>query len=226
MNAHSQNKFYQRAYQRLRSLRPHEVHAIVDGEQQQISLPKGRGKWERALDAARALNAEGLQLYDAEGGIIEIIALCEPTSTSKRDEDDDEQGEDEDRFVKRYARLLTIALDANDRALLRQSEHQQQVLDAAVRIMQVATERVQHLERALTTLVRQQERLLEDKIRGGKGDLKDDVMALLAAAQGSGIDVGRFMSAAAKGELFDVDDVPDVDEAIDASPPNGKDTPQ
>lgn len=216
------SKYYERAYSRLRSVRPAGVAAIdSDGELTQIAAKRGasKGKWERVLAAAQKLHAEGLQLFDVDGNVIEVLDLVEPheraSALATVDEEENPVG------IASFAKLADIMLNACDRSVERQAEQMRAVLDAALGLMKVAAERAERSDRALEKLIRAQTLQIE---RGGgaiqKASVMDDVTALIAAAKASGFDVERFFShqvgARGKGNGFDDNDGLEPDEILDA----------
>lgn len=61
---------------RLRAVGPSSIVAIVGGEERKIACGKTgqRGRWERAADAIIACGARTVELRDADGAVLEIIA--------------------------------------------------------------------------------------------------------------------------------------------------------
>lgn len=208
----ARSKYYQRAYERLRNTRPTGVGAIVgDGEVVDLSVKRGasKGKWDRVLAAAQKLHAEGLQLYDADGGLLEVVELEEPKPKTLARTDD---GDDHELAigVAQFAKVMDIALNAADRAVGRQNEHMNSVLEAALSLMKIATERLERTERSLDKILRAHAAMLEHGGGAGKPSVMDDFTALLAAAKASGFDVEKFFGThGGNGAELDADDFDD-----------------
>lgn len=174
-------------YKRLRTVRPAKVYAIVDGEARALALRTGRAKWEQAIETARKLGADGLQLHDADDNILEVVSFDELA-----DPEPLVDGVPPPKGASTEARveyLVALALDASDRAVGRSVEQQKQVLDSALELMRVSTERVAHLERIVANMVRQQEKFL---LEGGASETKsgmgmEDMLMLLTAGVQSGV---------------------------------------
>lgn len=166
------------AYKRLRSVRPAKVYAIVDGEAKPLKVGQGRAKWERCIETATRLGAEGLQLHDEDGNVVDVVELVER----------EEELATDDKTVGRVEHLVALALDAADRAVSRNLEQQQQVLDASLTIMKAAVDRTNALEKVVANMVRQHERFLSSTTPEGKsGITMDDILALFGAATQAGL---------------------------------------
>lgn len=205
----TRSKLYERAYTRLRNARPAGVAALVGDDVIELACKRGasKGKWDRVLAAAQQLHAEALQLMDADGAILEIVRLEEerPAQLAKLD--------DEDELVSgvgQFARLMEIALTASDRAVQRQGEQMSQVLEAALGLMKLATERLERNERMLDKIIRANQQLIEQGGNGAKPSVMDDFAALLGAAKASGFNVEQFFRAHG-GNGLDADEDVELD---------------
>ena len=169
------------AYERLRVLRPSALAAIMeDGDTRELSLSKGKGRWERALGAARALGADGLEARDEEGAIIEVIVLDEMTSARKHNGDNGERPD-----LDQLSVLLTLCQDFADRTAGRQQETLSQVCETAIQIMKAAADRAERSERALDKVLRAHTRLLTKGDPDSEGMNSTDLMAMFAAMMGA-----------------------------------------
>ena len=65
-----------RVLDRLRALQPAQIVAVIGGEERRIAAgkPGQRGRHERAADAVIACRPQSLELRDAEGAVLEVIA--------------------------------------------------------------------------------------------------------------------------------------------------------
>lgn len=168
-----------KAYARLRKVRPSGIVAVVGDERRELAIQPGRSKWERVLASAAALGADDLELLDDEGAVVEVVVLRDkPTALHSY------IPESEDPEVQKVATLVSIALEASDRAVGRQEAHVAQVLDAAISVMRVAAERAERLERVLMRVIEANEmRLAQDpQAEGGEGDSQGNMLAMLAIA--------------------------------------------
>lgn len=171
------------AYARLRAIRPARLIAIVGEEAHEIRLSGRRGRWERALATAHELGAEELRALDGAGAVMAVLKLVE----QRADEEDEETAATSHAAEVRA--LVALALDAADRAVLRTSEQQQQVLEAALSVMRAASERAERLERALAAVVRAHERALaaaRDEQESPSDKLAEQALALALAQMGGG----------------------------------------
>lgn len=169
-------------YEALRRVRPAKVYAVVDGETRALAIGNGRAKWERAIELATKLGADGLELHDDADNVLDLIPLG----------DDKEEAAPLAKPGSTEATveyLMRIHLDAVDRATARHLEQSKDVMDAQLKLMELSIERTAQLERALGNVVKSHERILQSMPEGSvaRGAFGlDDVMALLGALQATG----------------------------------------
>lgn len=169
-------------YMRLRKLRPAQVFAIMPGgEVRKLALTKGRNTWNGCIESALNLGAEGLELRDDDDAVLDVLIPPEEERARARaaqrhvsDAADPDveleagpmtaevsHADQVARVVLASVdRLVDKALDAADRATMRNAEHQRAVLDAAISVMKVTADRTERLERVLGHVVRANERAL------------------------------------------------------------------
>lgn len=198
-----------KAYQRLRALRPKKVAALVDGEPRPLALRNGRSKWDGVLTAARAMGAEAIECLDDEDAILEIIIL-NPLKHSERTELAEVEPEEPLASVPMSERaaevrsLVALCLDAADRSVGRQENHVGQVLEASIQVMKAAADRAERGERALDKVLRAHHRLLMSQTEAGDEDdgigRTSDMMAMMAAMMhGDRSALAKFGAGAAGG---------------------------
>ncbi len=164
------------AYQRLRNGRPFALAAILeDGETRELALMAGKGRWEKALGAARALGAEGIECRNEEGAITEVIPL---DVAGKADDPVDGPAQ-----LTELQTLLKLCGDYADRATGRQQETLNAVCDTAIQVMKASADRAERSERALDKVLRAHEKLMMQRAEEGTGDgmTSTDMMAMMAA---------------------------------------------
>lgn len=169
------------AYQRLRHGRPKALAAILDdGETRELALMAGKGRWEKALAAARALGAEGIECRNEDGAITEVI----PLDVAGRKGDDVVDGNGAQ--LTELQTLLKLCGDYADRATGRQQETLNAVCDTAIQVMKASADRAERSERALDKVLRAHEKLLMQRAEAGEGDgmTATDMMAMMAAMSG------------------------------------------
>lgn len=189
----------EKAYQRLRTLKPAKLAAIVDGEARPLALRNGRGKWDGCLNAAHAMGAEAIECQDDDDAILEIIVLnAKKHGAGVAIEELDQETTEK---VGEVRALVELCLNAADRSVGRQESHVGQVLDAAVQVMKAAADRAERGERAMDKLLRAHAKLLmretgdEDDGMGGISD----GLAMMSAMLHGNPDALRQMAPGAAG---------------------------
>lgn len=181
-------------YQRLRVVRPAAVAAVLeDGETRELALGGSKGKWERVIAAARALDADGIECRNSDDAIIEIIPLHpEGLRRKRREEDDDDEprGTELDALGPLLARSLTLCADFADRATQRQQDLLSSVCETAIQVMRASADRAERSERALDKVLRAHEKLLMQRVPEGSAEGFDatDMMAMMASMMAGGAD--------------------------------------
>lgn len=199
-----------RAYQRLRAIRPPKMAALVDGEPRELAVANGRGRWERVLRAARDIDAEAIECRDEEDRIVEIIIIDAKKHERNKSQPSDDETAEEDRKVSEVRDMVALCLDAADRSVGRQESHVGQVLDAAIQVMQAAANRAERNERALDKVLRAHSRLLmresnpnEDDGMGSTADMLAMMSAMLHGDPGALKRLQGGAAAGGNGSMFD-----------------------
>lgn len=165
------------AYARLRSTRPAAVSAILaDGEARELKLGGGKGKWDKVLATARALGAEGLELLDEGGAVIEVVPLVERERGRSTDRDELAPESTE------LERVLSLCGDFTERMTGRQQELLSSVCDMAIQVTRAAADRAERSERALEKVLRAHERALMLRAEEGDTSGSDALVAQVMAA--------------------------------------------
>lgn len=214
-------------YARLRTVRPARVFALLGSDRtpRELAIAGTKGKWERVIRAALELDADALEFQDHEGRILELWPMreeeAEPdeVSTALARAGDDEVVTSDNPTVREAGYLTALVADAVDRAVDRQGQHQTRVLDSALRLVEVLTERLGAVEAQQAANLKAQERALERLEQqtaaggGGAGNetdelLKTALLAFMAQQAGGGMLSGLLGGGAPKT-------------AKDATPANG-----
>ena len=142
--------------------------ALVKGEARELKAAKVRGRFERLATSALDLGAVHIELRATDGGVLSVVVL-----------DDVEEPEDEQEAAaprrevvhavnpgvssdaEAVRAMVKIVIEAQDKAISRQSEMMQNVMLSALNVMKVASERTSVLERALLASLTARERELQ-----------------------------------------------------------------
>jgi len=155
----------------LRRLKPKRIIAIArDGEETEVSIVGERGQYERAFRTLTSLGAVQARCLDADGAVCEVLPLgptdesfapAVPAPAASASAPSTRAASAE------VAELLRITLEAQDRAVARQTDILREVTDAAVSIMrlssqaaQASADRADKLERMLQAISVKREREL------------------------------------------------------------------
>lgn len=142
-----------RLLDRLRSLQPAGIVAIVAGEERKIACgkPGQRGRWERAADAVIAVRAESCELRDAEGGTLEVLASEKGSATPIA-----ASATPEERALasaERIAAMVAKESAAARESVLRETRAAQ---DAYVELLRIVVGRVSQLESVYSKVLQAQ----------------------------------------------------------------------
>lgn len=155
-------------YKRLREVRPKSVVALLnDGDARELAITGTKGKWERVLKAALSLDADGLELRDAEGRVLEILAMREesdeaPAAPAALEPAFAAELPATDPHAASVGYLTALVLRSAQVLTDQHFQHTQRLLDGAVRMMEVSNDRLAQVELALAKVLdREERRLLE-----------------------------------------------------------------
>lgn len=142
-----------RLLDRLRSIQPASIVALVAGEERRVACGKTgqRGRWERAADAVIALRAESCELRDAEGGTLEVIATEKAGATPIA-----ATSTPEERALasaERIAAMVAKESAAARESVLRETRAAQ---DAYVELLRIVVGRVSQLESVYSKVLQAQ----------------------------------------------------------------------
>lgn len=132
------------------------------GEARELKSAKVRGRYERLARSAMDLGALHVELRATDGGVFAVVVI---------EEDDDEspavaaapvhvQEARGDVNADAVRAMVKVVLDAQDVAVQRQQQMMTQVMNAALNVMKVASERTSALERSLLLSLGAREREL------------------------------------------------------------------
>jgi uncharacterized Ntn-hydrolase superfamily protein len=140
-----------RLARRLRTLSPARCYAIVDGERREVAIgaPGSRGRWQRVIEAARAMGADGVECVDADGAVLDVLTFDAFNDTSTHAVDTRTSARDVAGDVER---IVALCMECADRAVQRHGEHVRIALDALARVCEAVADRAERLERALAAV--------------------------------------------------------------------------
>lgn len=145
----------------LKASRASRVEVRVGDEWRELAAARTRGRWRRLAELALRMDADGVRCLIGDR-IVDSIAL---------DEDDEQEAEQtatpnpgppptEGELV-RFASLLRLVIEAQDRAVARHTEQARGITDAAIGVMRAATDRATTAERAASAMMAERARDLE-----------------------------------------------------------------
>jgi CRP-like cAMP-binding protein len=176
----------------LKAIRPKSVIAVdSEGKEHKINIPDniGRNRHQHVMQALDGIDWEHVDLLDGKSGLLKRHI--------RTVDDREPAGELEDivrtRELSAMHGLLALMLKAQDTALARQQQGNRELLDAAIKMMDSATRRLEAAESRLTneidTNYQLSHELLKQQLTG----------ALTSAAEGDG---GETMAGEALKEVL------------------------
>jgi hypothetical protein len=134
-----------RILDRLRALQPAQIVAVIGGEERRIAVGKSgqRGRHERAADAVIACRPQSLELRDAEGAVLEVIAAeaaAAPTLAPGNQLSPEERAL---ASAERIAAMVAKESAAARESVLRETRASQ---EAYVELLRIVVGRVSQLE--------------------------------------------------------------------------------
>jgi hypothetical protein len=133
-----------RILDRLRALQPAQIVAVIGGEERRIAAgkPGQRGRHERAADAVIASRPQSLELRDAEGAVLEVIAAesAAPTPAIGHQLSPEERAL---ASAERIAAMVAKESAAARESVLRETRASQ---EAYVELLRIVVGRVSQLE--------------------------------------------------------------------------------
>jgi hypothetical protein len=120
---------------------------LIDGEVKDVAVPIRKRKWQAIRSVLEGLDWVKFEALDKKGQIVGVYEAPEAKQVAAVTEEDDAGDVAEDAFFVAVRRQTSLMLRAQDVALKRQSETQGQLLDQAVALLKVLTERTINLEK-------------------------------------------------------------------------------
>lgn len=157
----------------IKKLKPHSLVAhLADGTAQPVALPASRKKWQVISNTLEALDWFQIRCLDKSGNLLGVVQG-----------EGDLPGFDDDvdnRQMVVLGRLQRLMLDAQDVALKRNNEANQQLVDACVKMTRVMSERLIALEKAFASNLALVQEALTSPEEAGSGLLSEGVLAAFA----------------------------------------------
>ena len=134
----------------MRASRATSISVRVGDEWREITAPRTRGRWRRMAELAVRMEADAVRCCIGDQ-IVESISLDDETPPPAPIAS--EPARVEDGELGRFAALLRLVIEAQDRAVARHTEQARGITDAAIGVMRAATDRAAVAERTAQAMM-------------------------------------------------------------------------